>query len=226
MKRIKFSASGAAYRVFCMGVFLLAAFSVFAQKDAKAKEILDKSSALFNTSDGISAQFTFTIKDETANLNESFDGEIFLKGTKFFVDTPERTICFDGKTQWVYEKKLEEISIMKSNAQDVQIFNPASFFELYKKGCDYKYKGAKTDNKMRKVQEISLLPKDKKSDFSRIDMQIATSDFMPVFFHLFYKNKLENNIYIHKYELKLEIPDSRFVFDMKKYPQAEVIDLR
>lgn len=226
MKRIGLSALRTAYRIFCIGMFLFAAFPVFAQKDAKAKELLDKSSALFNSSDGISADFRFTIKDETSNLSESFEGQIFLKGTKFLVDTPERTICFDGKTQWVYEKKLEEISIMESNGQDVQIFNPASFFEMYKKGCDYKYQGAKTDNKMRKVQEISLLPKDKKSDFSRIDMQIATSDFMPVFFHLFYKNKLENNIYIHQYQLKLEIPDSRFVFDTKKYPQAEVIDLR
>lgn len=207
---------------------LLSSFSLlaFAQKDAKAKELLDKSSATFSQSGDLSVSFTLNVKDVVNKTTESFDGQISLKKNKFLIEIPGRDIYFDGKTQWVHDKSYDEVNISEPNETEVQTLNPKAIFELYKKGCDYKYVGGKTDTKMRKVQEVALFPKDKKNDIIRIDMQINEPDFMPVFFHIFYKNKLENIIYINKYQTKLNLPDGRFVFDAKKYPGVEIIDLR
>ncbi|GHT12345.1 membrane protein [Bacteroidia bacterium] len=207
---------------------LLSGFSLaaFAQKDAKAKELLDKSSATFSQSGDLSVSFTMNVKDAANKTTESFDGQISLKKNKFLIEIPGRDIYFDGKTQWVHDKSYEEVNISEPDDKEVQTLNPAFIFEMYKKGCDYKYTGAKTDTKMRKVQEVALFPKDKKGDITRIDLQINEIDFMPVFIHIFYKNKLENIIYINKYQTKLNLSDGLFVFDTKKHPGVEVIDLR
>lgn len=199
---------------------------VFAQKDAKAKEQLDKSSAMLNQSGGLSVSFTININDGINKIKQSFEGQMLLKGAKFYLDTPEQTAYFDGKTQWVYTKSIEEVSILEPQPQDIQALNPIAVFDMYKKDCDYKYKGDKIDIQKRKVKEISLFPKNKKEDIRQVDIQINPSDGMPVAFHIIYKNKSECRIYINKYQTKLNLPDSQFVFDKKKYPQAEINDLR
>ncbi len=207
-------------------LLLSVATLTFAQKDTKAKDLLDKSSAAFNQSGGLSVSFTLNIKDVPNNVTESFDGSIALKENKFYISTPEMDTWFDGKTQWVYMKGPEEVNVSEPDANQVQALNPASILEMYKKGCNYKYLGEKTDIKMRKVQEVELIPQNKKAEMTRIVLQINSTDFMPVMFHIYYKNKIENVIYIQKYQVKQNHPDSMFQFDTKKYPKVEVIDLR
>ena len=210
--------------IILIGLFF--AVPILAQKDTKAKEILDKSSAALNQSGGLSVSFAFNINDEIHEIKQSFEGQMVLKGAKFFLDTPDQTVYFDGKTQWVYNKSIEEVSILEPEPQDIQALNPISIFELYKTDYDYKYEGEKIDIQKRKVQEISLSPKNKKEDIKQVDVQINPGDWMPVFFRIVYKNKSEYRIYVNKYQARLDIPDSQFVFDKKKYPQAEINDLR
>ena len=214
--------------VILLVVFLGFIFSmpVVAQKDAKAKEVLDKASVILDQAGGLSVTFTININDEINKDKHSFEGSMLMKGSKFFYDTPDQSVYYDGKTQWVYNKLFDEVSIIDPKPQDIQALNPVSTFEIYKTGCDYKYKGEKTDAQKRKVHEISLFPKDKKEDIKQIDLQINASDYMPVFFKVAYKNGLEYRIYISKYRTNLNLQDNQFVFDTKKYPNAEVNDLR
>jgi outer membrane lipoprotein-sorting protein len=200
--------------------------TVFAQKDAKAKDLLDKSSAAYAKAGDLSAYFTMNIKDVSNKTSESFDGTIDVKATKFHIDMPDNEIWFNGKTQWVLQKGWEEVSISEPTEQEVQAINPGAIFNLYKKGCNYKYVGEKTDIKMRKVQEIELIPQNKKADMKKIILQVNTSDLMPVMIHIYFANKIENIIYINKFETKRNLPDTAFVFDKKRYPNAEIIDLR
>jgi outer membrane lipoprotein-sorting protein len=207
-----------------VGLFI--AVPLFAQKDAKAKAILDKTSDVINRSGGLSVSFTFHINDEARRIKESFEGQILLKGDKFFLDTPEQTVYFDGKTQWVYVKSTEEVNILEPQPQDLQALNPISIFELYKTDCDYKYKGVKTDIQKRKAEEVSLFPKKKNETIKQVDMQINPDSWLPSSFRITNKDKSEYLIYINKYQTKQDFPDSQFVFDKKKYPQAEINDLR
>jgi outer membrane lipoprotein-sorting protein len=147
-----------------------------------------------------------------------------MKGNKFKIDTPDKDIYFDGKTQWVYQKSYEEVNITQPSGEEIQALNPKLIFAVYKKNSHYKYVGTKTDTKMRKVQEVSIFPQ--KGEITQITMQINNADYFPVSFHIFYKNKIENIIYINKYQTKQNFSDSQFVFDSKQYPDAEIIDLR
>jgi len=197
---------------------------VFAQKNAK--EILDLSSQKYTEAGAIIASFTLNVKDIKAKVTYSFDGSIQMKGNKFYLSTPETDSWFDGKTQWTYLKDSEEVNITEPGKEEVQMLNPSVIFDLYKKGCKYKYLGAKKDIKQRNVYEIELIPENKKSEMQKIVVQINQGDYMPVTFTIFYKNKMQNIIYINSYKTKQTVPDSNFVFDKKKFPDVEIIDLR
>ncbi|MCL1937905.1 MAG: hypothetical protein FWF52_05880 [Candidatus Azobacteroides sp.] len=197
----------------------------FAQ-NAKVKEYLDQSASAFTKAGALSAYFTMNIKDVSNKITESFDGTIELKEAKFHMDTPDMETWFDGKTQWVLQKKWDEVNVSEPKEQEIQSIHPAFIFSIYQKGCSYKYLGEKKDTKGRKVQELELIPRAKGSELAKIVMQINADDFMPAKIHIFYKNKIENIIYIHKYQKKLNLADSAFVFNPKNYPNVEVIDLR
>ena len=205
---------------------IFAAQPVFAQKDAKAKELLDKTSEALNQAGGLSASFTVNVNDGVNKIKQSFEGQILIKGEKFYLETPDQAVYFDGKTQWSLAKSINEVSILEPKPQDIQTLNPVSVFNLYKTDCDYKYKGEKINTQKRKVKEISLFPKNNKDDIKQVDIQINPDTAMPVFFLIINKDKSVYRIYINKYQTQLNLSDSQFAFDKKKYPQADVNDLR
>ncbi|GHV55902.1 membrane protein [Bacteroidia bacterium] len=207
-------------------IFFFLPFCLFAQKDAKAKEWLDKSSVAFNNAGALSISFTLNVKDVSNKLSESFDGLLDLKGTKFHLNTPDNEIWFDGKTQWILQKGYDEVQISEPSVQDAQALNPVVIFSIYKKDCNYKYRGEKTDEKGRKVQEVELIPQAKGNEMTRIIMHIGVNDAMPSQIRIFYKNKIENIIHINKYQKNTALTDNSFVFNPKKYPNVEIIDLR
>ena len=214
-------------RVLLMVIFSLCALgTVFAQKDAKAKDILDKASAAFSKAGGLSAAFAMNIKDVANGINESSEGSIEIQGAKFHIIMPDNEIWFNGKTQWVLQKSWDEVNVSEPSEQEVQALNPGTIFTMYQKGCNYKYIGEKTDIKMRKVYEIELIPQDKKGDMSKIILQVGTTDLMPSMLHIYFANKVENIIHINKYQTNLTLTDTNFTFDKTKYPNTEIIDLR
>ena len=209
---------------FCM-LFLLP-FSLFAQKDSKAKEYLDKSSNAFAQAGTLSVAFTMNIKDIPNNISQGFDGTIDLKGTKFHIDTPDMEVWFDGKTQWILQKDWDEVAITEPDPQEVQVLNPITILSMYKKGHNYRYIGEKVDIKGKKVYEVELTSQEKNSELAKIVIQINKTDFMPVKIHLFYINKMENIIHINSYQKNVNKPDKSFIFDKKEHPNVEINDLR
>lgn len=207
-------------------IFVLPVAFAFSQKDQKAKEVLDKSSQKYSDAGGISAYFTLNIKDVKNKVTESFDGNILMKNEKFYLSTPDADTWFDGKTQWVYLKGPEEVNVSEPSGRDLQMINPAAIFTIYKTGSNYKYTGEKNDIKNRPVYEVELIPENKKADITKIILQVNKSDYIPVMFRIIYKNNLENIVYINKYQINQTFQDNTFVFDKKKYPKAEIIDLR
>ena len=207
-------------------VLILFPFLASAQKDAKAKELLDQSEKEFVKSGGIESGFTLNVKDVINKVTEVFDGRILLRDNKFFVETPDYAIFFDGKTQWIYNKSFDEVNVSEPDEKGVQMLNPTSVYAIYKKGCDYKYLGEKTDIKMRKVHEIELITKGKKEDIKKVILQLDKTTLLPLMFHLFFDNGLENVVYINQYKTGQTIPDAVFSFDKTKYPDVEIIDLR
>jgi outer membrane lipoprotein-sorting protein len=215
--------------VFDVFLFLLILWgscsSAFAQKDAKAKELLDKSSETFARSESTSASFTLNIKNVKAKTAESFDGTILMKGDKFFLSTPETNVWFDGKTQWIYFKSNQEVNISEPKKEELQLMTPSILFSIYKKDFNYQYIGERTDIKGFPVYELVLIPQ-QKTDIKKMIIQLDKKNNLPVSIVILHQNEINNNIYINKYQTGQNYSDDTFVFDRKKYPDTEIIDLR
>ena len=107
---------------------LITAMSASAQT---AKEVLDKCAATISVKQG--AQASFTIKGD--NMNTS--GTLAIKGRKFHATTPQAIVWFDGKTQWTYVKKNDEVNVAYPSESELAAINPYNFIYMYKNGYSY-----------------------------------------------------------------------------------------
>ena len=214
-------------RFLSISLLCFCAFYIFPQtvKADKAKDCLDKTSAALGKAGSLAAHFTMQVKDTSNKISESFEGDIEWKGEKFHLDTPDMEIWFDGKTQWVLQKEWDEVNVSELSPQEAQALNPVTLLLAYKQSAKCKYLKTLKDAKGREVHEIEMTSTAKNNDITKITVQI-NADYFPIKIHLIYKNKIENMIHIKTYTKNANLPDSKFVFDAKKYPEVEIIDLR
>ena len=86
--------------VFAMTLLLAAATTAYSQT---AQSVLDKAASVINAKNGVEANFKMT--GGMGNVS----GTIAVKGRKFQATTPVATMWFDGKTQWTWLKKNDEV---------------------------------------------------------------------------------------------------------------------
>ena len=176
-----------------------------------AKQVLDKTAAIVAAKSG--AKASFTIKGEQFSTS----GTIAVKGKKFQATTPQATIWFDGKTQWTYLKKNDEVNVANPTEAELAAINPYNFIYMYQKG--YKYTMEKkngsfivhlTATDKRSIQEMYITINSKSHIPSQIRMR---------------QQKGWTTIDISGFK-QSKLSDGMFRFNSKDFPNAEVIDLR
>ena len=178
-----------------------------------AQQVLDKCAATVSVSSGVSANFTMN----SAQFGNA-SGTISIKGQKFYMHTSATTMWFDGKTLWTYMANNDEVNISTPTAQQLQTLNPYNFINLYKEGysvtmttlaADYQVHLTSTSDK-HKIKEAFLLVDKKTSAPKEIKALMDSKWTIFTISGL----KAEN------------LSDSKFRFNSKDYPDAEIIDLR
>jgi outer membrane lipoprotein-sorting protein len=207
-------------------IFLFAFFSLNAQQsDEKALKILDKVSQNMKNYKTIYAEFGFELKNSQENVDDKRGGKVWVKGDKYKVDMGNVQTYFDGKNVWTYIKESNEVNITTPDEDDDEAINPAKIFDIYKEGYKVRFIQDRFED-TRPLYVIDLYPTDKSKSFSRIRLKIDKSKNEIYEFDKFDK---DGNIYIIKlfrlYKNK-PLSYSMFIFDKKKHPGVEVIDLR
>lgn len=207
-------------------VLLIAIFSQ-AQQDTKAKGILDEVSGKTKTFKTILADFSFSMENKAMSINEKNDGSIKLKGQKYIVDLPGAgmKVYSDGKTNWTYMKQGNQVTISNIEDSGSELMDPSSLFSIYEKGFTSKFIAEKNIGG-KSVYQIDLFPDKKEFDVSKITIEIDKTTMMIKSAQLFGTDGNIYGIVVKKMETNKEFPDSEFVFDAKKFPDVEVIDLR
>lgn len=210
-------------------LFLLAIVMIVnvlkAQTDAKAKQILDQTSQKTRSLKTISAEFTFSMQN--AQLKETNNGSIKLKGNKYVVEIPGvgLKVFADGKTSWNYMKTGNQVTIATIDETSSDLMDPSSVFTIYEKGFKSKFIAEKTVEG-KPVYQIELYPDKSEFEVSKITIEINKSTSMIQSALLDGTDGNTYTIMVNKFESNKEIPDAEFVFDAKKFPGVEVIDLR
>lgn len=211
---------------FTTAIILIALFSK-AQQDQKAKSILDEVSAKTRTYKTISADFSFSMENKEMSINEKNDGSIKLKGQKYLVDLPGLgvKVYSDGTTSWSYMKQGNQVTISTIEDAGSELMDPSSLFSIYEKGFSSKFVAEKVVGG-KTVYQIDLFPDKKEYDVSKISIEINKATMLIQSAQLFGTDGNTYGIVVKKMETNKDFSDSEFVFDAKKFPDVEIIDLR
>lgn len=193
-------------------ILLLVPLCIFAQKDTKARQILDRTASALQQAGGIRATF------EGSN-----NGTLLMKGEKFFLDCAGISSWFDGKTQWSYVSDNEEVTVSIPTPEELQGINPYALIQSYKNGYNYQYKGKHTQNGII-GHEVKLIPEHEQS-LKSITL-FVTEKYLPIYIKVEQDNGMADEIIITTCQTNQKLNDNVFVFDKKKYPNAEIIDMR
>lgn len=178
-----------------------------------ARQVLDKTMSVLSNKGGVSTKFTIQ-----GGAYGNTSGTIAVKGRKFRVVTPIATVWFDGKTQWTYMKRSNEVNVNTPSEGELQTINPYNFINLYQSGYSmslsvvggyYKVHLIATDNK-KQVQEMYII--------------VGKSNYVPSQVRMKQRGKW-STINISGFKSS-NISDATFRFNSKNFPSAEIIDLR
>jgi len=204
------------------GLFLFFCFIPVMATAQNADEILSQAVSVYRNSNGIAASFALNIRME--GQEESYEAIIQMRDNKFRLRTPDMQIWYDGKTQWVYVERNEEVNITNPSGDELQYTNPMILLNSYQKGFNAGLKGESTTSGGKPAYDIELTPK-KKSDVEKVEIQLEKRSFMFSRITIHSKNKMYTSIRIYELKTGQNQHDGFFVFDEKEFPDAEVIDL-
>lgn len=211
--------------IFSVLIALLSLPVIAQQQQSQAKAVLEKTAGAFKKAGGVRADFTLKALND-GRLEGRENGVIQLKGEKFMLKTSETTTWFDGKTQWSYMTKNDEVNVSNPTQEELQQINPYTFLYMYQKGFSYKL-GATKMYRGKAVWEVVLTARDKKQELERITLFVTKDTYEPLYILLQQRGQqTRNEITITSYQTKQNYADQVFTFDKKQYPNAEVIDLR
>lgn len=205
-------------------------------KDAAAKAILDKVGEKYRTYDIVKTDFDFTLESQQADVKETQSGTLIAqsKTNKFRVtilspaasakaDVAQEIIS-DGKTQWTYLKKDNEVQINNPDNSGEGL-NPAKIFTIYEHGYKYIYNGdVKISGKT--YQEIDLTPEDINKSFFKVRLEIDKRKKQIYSALIFDKNGNHYTYTLRSFVSNIQVPDNTFTFDPKMHKGVEVVDLR
>lgn len=197
-----------------------------AKSDPDAKKLLDQVSAQFKSYQTVKAAFTLTIENADGKVDGKKTGTVSMKGTKYRISLQGQDIYCDGSTTWSYDKSSNEVKIDKVDPTAHAITPQTLLTNFYDKDYLYKLNGTVPVNG-KSAQEIELTPFDKTKPFFKVLVYVSKVTKNIVSTKVFQKNGTHFTYTLNTFTPNSPtVKDEDFVFDQKKYPGVDVVDLR
>ena len=203
---------------FLLSFIFLNSYFLFSQDDKIALDMLNSMSDNYKKMKGFTSSFTYTMKNLTEDITDSFSGKISVRDDKYVLYIEGQKIINDSKTVWTYLEDLNEVTIsdFDPSEQDISINN---VFEVYKEGYKHKF-----IDKVNDINNVEIYPDDEGKSYYKISFAILENNLLSSF-TVYDKS---NSIFIYSIDdfLEEELDNELFTFDLEKYPDIEVIDFR
>lgn len=191
--------------------------------DPAAKKVLDGVSAKFKTYKTVQAKFMLKVENAAGKNLGVKTGSVFMKGTKYRISVTGQEIFSDGSNVWTFDKASNEVTVSKMDPSANSLTPQKLFTNFYDKDFLYKLNGAAKING-KTLKEIELTPIDKTKAFHKVLVYVDNNAINTT--KIFEKNGNRYTYSTNSLAPNGVIPDATFVFDAKKYPGVEVVDLR
>jgi outer membrane lipoprotein carrier protein len=205
-------------------ILLIMIIPAFSQtKDTKAIALLDEISAKTKSFKSIRADFSYTMENKQAKINEVKTGTLLLSGDKYRLKAAGQEVICDGKMIWTYLKESNEVQINTLDNKD-EALTPSKLLSSY--NASYKSKILKERSSTDPNETtIELIPNVIKN-FTKATLVVDKGKLQVKSFILYDKSGNIFTYRITKYQTDLPVNATDFTFDKSKFPGVEVIDMR
>jgi len=203
----------------------ISAISLAQTGSQDAKKVLDGVSEKFKTFKTVNASFSYKVENAAGKNLFTKKGTVWMKGTKYRVSFSGQEIFCDGKTVWNYDKAANEVTISSLDASGSTLSPQKLFTNFYDKDFTYFLKGEKKEGG-KTLQEIEMTPTDKSKAFSKVNVMVDKTAKTIYSTKVTEKAGSKYSYTVTTMKSNATIADSQFVFDKKKYPGVEEVDLR
>jgi outer membrane lipoprotein carrier protein len=206
-----------------IGITLLTVIGMSGFTQSKATQLLDEVSAKTKTYKTIKADFTYSMENKQAKINESKTGVLLVSGDKYKLTAAGQMVICDGKTVWTYLKESNEVQVNNLENKD-DALTPSKLLTSYDK--NYKATLIKDkDNTDPNAESIELVPNVQKN-FTKAILTVDKIKKQVKGFQLFDKSGNIFTYKVTKFQTDVPTTPSDFTFESSKYPGVEVIDMR
>jgi outer membrane lipoprotein-sorting protein len=196
-------------------IFVLSCTLSIAQGSAKAKALLDEVYSKVKGYDNIQVEFSYSLQNTEANINQETRGDVTLQGDKYLFNYMGSTQLFDGRKVYSIVPENEEVTI-EPPSEDANTVTPSKMLTFYKQGHTYEWDILQNANG-RKIQYVKLTPIDTDSEIKSILLGIDVETK-----HIFKlietgKNGTKTTITVNSFKTNQSLSNSLFTFDEGKY---------
>lgn len=195
------------------------------KNDPEAKKVLDAVSAKFRTFKSPQASFTYQVENAQGKVLSTKKGVVNMKGPKYKVTMGGMEIFSDGRTSWNFDKSANEVTVSGVDMGGSAMTPQKLFTNFYDKDFLYKLNGEKKVAG-KTVQEIELTPTDKTKPFHKVYVLVDKATKTIYSARFLEKSGNRYSYTINALNPAASVTDAAFMFDKKKYPGVEVVDLR
>jgi len=204
--------------IFC----IIAIFAYSQGKDNKSSELLDEVSAKVKSYKSIKVDFSYSMVNIKAKVNEEKTGSLLVSGDKYRMNAAGRIIFSDGKAIWTYIESSNEVQIHSKDDSD-DATTPSRLLTSY--NTNYKSKIIKEKNQDPNIELIELIPI-KQKNITKAILGIDKSKKQVKSFSLFDKSGSTYTYKITKYQTDVPVQSGDFIFEASKFPGVDIEDMR
>ncbi|WP_335965380.1 outer membrane lipoprotein carrier protein LolA [Galbibacter sp. PAP.153] len=203
-------------KVFFLIATIILSFSVNAQKDPKAKALLDDVYNKVKSYDNIYIDFKYALDNSAENIHQETKGDVTIQGDKYVFNYLGATKIFDGSKTYTIIPENEEVIIEANEGDSEGNITPSKMLTFYKEGYNYSW-DILQDIKGRKIQFVKLTPIDSNSEIKEILLGIDAQTK-----HIYNlievgSNGTKTTITVNSFKTNEPISKSMFTFNQAKY---------
>ncbi len=208
-------------------LLLVLSFSISAQKDEKAKKILEEVSKKTKSYSTIMLKFSYIMDNKIEKVQDTTKGNIYIKGDMFKLFFKGNEVFSDGKTIWTHQVSSNELTITQPDPKDDNALNPQMLLKVYEKGFKYKFMGELTKG-AQTFYQIDLYPENPKDkNYSIVKLKIDKAKSQLESIKMIGKEGIDYTIELKEFKPNVKVNDSMFKFDPSKFPKdLEINDMR
>ena len=208
-------------------VFLFAIFCIYnvvysqQKSDKEAIAMLDRAAKKLS---GAAYEMTLkmSVKEPEKKLQELKKMTVRIASNKLYLADNDMQLYFDGKTQWLYDVELEEVTVTEPTKEELLQISPMAIIGSYKQNYRVVFESSLSN---ASTEVVTLLPNNKRDEVFRIRFYLSKSDSEISRIETSSRSGQIMCFDISNYK-KIPASSDMFRFNISKHPNVSVNDMR